>query len=66
MQAALQEHRAHPEKSYATLAAEFHVPKSTLHDRAKKTHAAPGVNTPRNLSLNQEEALVAKINDFAS
>ena len=65
MDAAISYKRDHPQDSLSSVAARFQVATTTLHDHLTGTHSARGLNTPRNLSLIQEDALLDKINAYA-
>ncbi|WWC94365.1 hypothetical protein V866_001207 [Kwoniella sp. B9012] len=58
-------HKKHPSVHIKDVLKRFKVPKSTFDDHLNGTHSARGVNTARNLTLQQEAALVGTINDFA-
>ncbi|WVW81830.1 hypothetical protein I302_103827 [Kwoniella bestiolae CBS 10118] len=58
-------HKQHPSVHVKDVLKRFTVPKSTFFDHLSGTHSARGVNTTRNLSLQQEAALVGTINEFA-
>ena len=57
--------KQHPEATYSEVSNRFKVPSSTLNDHVRGTHDAPGVRTPRILSVHEEKVLVAKINSYA-
>ena len=54
----------HPGESFSSVSNLFQVPSSTLHDHFKGSHAAEGRHGPRNLSIEQEHALIRKINEY--
>ena len=66
MDAAIAYKRFHFSESYAKVAARFDVPASTLHDRLDRYeyHAVRGARLNGNLSIPQEDALLAKINEY--
>ena len=65
MDAAIAYKLAHPQQTYAKVAERFEVAASTLHDRMTDRHAAPGQRHSQNLSIEQEGAVINKINDYA-
>ena len=65
MDAALRQRSLNPSDSIRTAAKDNGVARSTLHDRETGLHAPRGVRTRRNLSVEQEQALVAEINRYA-
>ncbi|EIW71701.1 hypothetical protein TREMEDRAFT_28153 [Tremella mesenterica DSM 1558] len=66
MDAAIAYKLANPSESLRKVAGRFEVSHVTLHDRLNNKHAPPGTLIPRNLSIIQEEALIAKINEYAA
>ena len=65
MDSALSYKTEHPSESYRTVAELFEVPKSTLQARHRGTHSFRGRDTPRNLSIAQEDVLIDSINTYA-
>ena len=65
MDAAVSYKHAHPRETLRSVAERFEVPASSLHYRLNNTHAPRGHQTPRNLSIVQEDALIDKINAYA-
>ncbi|RXK41547.1 hypothetical protein M231_01046 [Tremella mesenterica] len=66
MDAAIAYKLANPSESLRKVAGRFEVSHVTLHDRLNNKHAPPGTLIPRNLSIIQEEALIANINEYAA
>ncbi|ADV23647.1 Hypothetical Protein CGB_G6130W [Cryptococcus gattii WM276] len=63
---AVQHKREHPEESYKDVADAYKIPKSTLYNRRTFQHASRAAAVPRRLSIEQEEQLILKINEYAS
>lgn len=66
MQQAIAYNREHPKETFSAVADRFLIPSSSLHDRLMGTHAPPSVHGPRHLSVEQEDALLDKINAYAA
>ncbi|EIW66170.1 hypothetical protein TREMEDRAFT_35394 [Tremella mesenterica DSM 1558] len=65
MEAAITYKKNNPSESLRKVAARFNVSHVTLHDRLNETHLPSGIRTVRRLSVIQEEAILAKINQYA-
>jgi hypothetical protein len=65
MQQALEYKAEHPQTTFRKLSELFNVPASTINDRYKNTHPPRGNSSLRNLSIEQENALVSRINAYA-
>ena len=66
MQRAIAYKHEHPEETYSAVANQFSVAPTTLYNCCRGVHAAPGIHGPRHLSIEQEAALLAKINAYAT
>ena len=63
---AVREYTNSPEKSIRQLARDHDIAPSTLNDQVTQRHLSSGKAWNRTLSELQEDALIAKINDYAS
>ena len=57
--------KQHPEESFSSLSKRFQLPSSTIHDHFIGSHADKGRRAHRNLSVEQEDAIIDKINAYA-